>query len=315
MPSSAAQSYSDADEYAETIRSTKSEISIVGRGTFGARALRIDMHRLWMQRFSESLPRIMNVAMGRERAVISFHTKPGPTMIRGGAETSSDTLTRVPAGVSFFQRTTGPTCWGSLSLPMEDACTLSAAIAGFELTPPLHRIIATPPAAAFAKLQRLHAVAGDLVERAPEIIANAEAARGLEQALIGSWVACVASGDVVASTAAQRRHSAIMRRFYAEIEAHIDEAVYVSEICRATNASQRTLNMCCHEALGMGPKRYLLLRRMQLAWRALSRAKPGRTTVTDIATSLGFFDLGRFSVEYRRLFGESPSTTLRAPAT
>ena len=34
-------------------------------------------------------------------------------------------------------------------------------------------------------------------------------------------------------------------------------------------------------------------------------------TVTEIATSLGFVELGRFSVEYRKMFGESPSKTLR----
>jgi len=36
-------------------------------------------------------------------------------------------------------------------------------------------------------------------------------------------------------------------------------------------------------------------------------------TVAKIATRFGFTELGRFSVEYREMFGESPSTTLHQP--
>ena len=61
----------------------------------------------------------------------------------------------------------------------------------------------------------------------------------------------------------------------------------------------------------MGPKRYLLLRRLNLAQRTLRDAAPDATTVTDIATRYGFWQLGRFAVEYQSLFGELPSATLR----
>ena len=61
----------------------------------------------------------------------------------------------------------------------------------------------------------------------------------------------------------------------------------------------------------MSPKRYLSMRRMNLARRALRNAEAQRTTVTEIASDYGFWELGRFSVAFRSLFGESPSTTLR----
>jgi AraC family ethanolamine operon transcriptional activator len=53
---------------------------------------------------------------------------------------------------------------------------------------------------------------------------------------------------------------------------------------------------------------------MNLARRALNRADAGKTTVTTIATAHGFGELGRFAVQYRKLFGERPSATLRRPA-
>ena len=61
----------------------------------------------------------------------------------------------------------------------------------------------------------------------------------------------------------------------------------------------------------MGPIRYLWLRRMHLARQELLRADPATTTVTSIATAQGFWELGKFSVAYRLLFGESPAVTLR----
>jgi AraC-like DNA-binding protein len=63
----------------------------------------------------------------------------------------------------------------------------------------------------------------------------------------------------------------------------------------------------------MSPMRYLWLRRMHFARRALRMADPAATTATDIATSYGFWELGRFSVAYRSLFGESPSAAIRRP--
>jgi hypothetical protein len=50
---------------------------------------------------------------------------------------------------------------------------------------------------------------------------------------------------------------------------------------------------------------------MHLARRALMLGDPAKANVTQTATEYGFWELGRFAVSYRQLFGEPPSATLR----
>ena len=183
-------------------------------------------------------------------------------------------------------------------------------MAGCDLTPPRDTMRVTPPPEVMTRLQRLHAAATHLAETAPEIIANPDAARGLEQALTQAMVGCLRVGSVNEDSVAQRQHELIMRRFHRVLEEKPGQSLYITEICKAIGVSARTLQACCREQLGMGPKRYLLLRRLHLARRALREVTPGATTVTDIAMRYGFWHFGRFAGEYRSLFGESPSATL-----
>jgi AraC-like DNA-binding protein len=198
-----------------------------------------------------------------------------------------------------------------MSLPIEDMVSVGATIGDLDSTPPKNPMLVAPSPAAMARLQQLHAAAGDLAEKAPEIIANPDAARGLEQALIEAMVGCLAGGESRENRPAQGQHAIVMRRFRRVVEENPEEPLYIPEICKAIGVSSRTLQACCHEHLGMGPKHYLLLRRMQLVRRALRQATPGTTSVTEIATVHGFWQLGRFAVEYQSLYGESPSATLR----
>jgi AraC-like DNA-binding protein len=314
MPSSAVRSFSDADDYAATIRNTKAEFTVTGRGHFGAKLIRVDLHHLWMQRFSENLPRIVHSAMMADRASITFRTQPGPGLFWSGVELQPTSVMRHSEGESSHQLSSGPACFGAMSLPVEEIVSVGATMAGCDLTPPRDPLLITAQPAAMAKLQRLHASAGRLAEEAPEIIANPEAARGLEQALIQAMVDCLGKGEVGEDSVAQRQHELIMRRFRRVVEESPDQPFFIPEICAAIGVADRTLRVCCQEQLRMSPKHYLLLRRMHLARRTLRESAPTATTVTETATRFGFWQLGRFAVAYRSLFGEMPSATLhRSP--
>jgi AraC-like DNA-binding protein len=313
MPSSTVRHFADPDDYAASIRQTANDLTVRGRGHFTGQIIRIDLHNLWMQRFSDSMARIMHIQDRGGRVIISFWTQPGASISWDGLNHGPTEIVRQRIGSSSFQRTTGPTWGGSMSLPLECLDSISALIAGSDVAPPRDTLVALASAGALEKLRRLHAAAGHLAETAPEVIANPDAARGLEQSLIEAMAGCLLTGDTSEERSARRRHEIIMRRFHQVIAEQPDHAIYVPEICKAIGVAERTLRQCCHEQLGISPKQFLLARRMQMARRDLGKATHGTTTVTEIASRYGFWDFGRFASAYKTQFDELPSATLARP--
>ena len=93
--------------------------------------------------------------------------------------------------------------------------------------------------------------------------------------------------------------------------AELGSPLNISDLCEVLAVSERTLRKAFHNIHGLPPCRHLRMQRLSQARRALLSADVSFTTVTEVATLFGFVKLGRFSVEYRKLFGESPSQTLQ----
>jgi AraC-like DNA-binding protein len=94
------------------------------------------------------------------------------------------------------------------------------------------------------------------------------------------------------------------------IEANLDVAIGLPEIVAASGVPGRTLIQHFRDFKGTSPMRYLHTARYQKVREALSRAEP-EASITEIAARWGFSHMGRFSVDYRSRFGETPSGTLR----
>jgi len=103
----------------------------------------------------------------------------------------------------------------------------------------------------------------------------------------------------------------VIRRAEAYLEGIADASVRIDDLCVAACTSLSRLERAFREAFGVSPHRFLVLWRMASVRRELLRCAP-QTSITEVATRWGFFHLGRFSQEYRQLFAERPSQTLRS---
>jgi AraC-like DNA-binding protein len=314
MPSSATRTFSDPEMYFAGIRNLQIDGVITKRGEFRAESTRIDLHRLWMHRLDERLPRIMRVTPSGSRSLILFTTDPyQPTMQVSGIETSQHQIAMFGLDWPYYLLSSAACGWGTMSLTPEDLAAASEAIIGRPVTPPSFPRWISPPAPVASRLLQLHEAAGHLAETAPDILAKPEVARAIEEALLEAMILCVTEGHLDRVRNVHRHRARVMRRLEEVLTSTADRPLYMPQLCATVGASYTTLRDCCQEYLGMSPKRYLWLRRMHLVHRALRSADAENTTVTEIAADYGFWELGRFAVAYRSLFGEAPSAALRRP--
>jgi AraC-like DNA-binding protein len=289
------------------------ELFPTAKGNFHAAITQVGMNRIWMHRIHISLPEINTVAVKSGRRSIGFLTEcSSSSLLDCGLEVRHGDIVLNRSDV-VHQRSGADFHYGTLSLSSDDLAAAAEAIVGRELPEKPYKSTIRPPSALMLRLLKLHKSIGQLAHDTPDILELPEVTRALENELTHILVRCLAEGHCLELTNGDRRCDTIFARFVDFLEAHPHRPLYLTEICVAIGVEERTLRGCCERHLGMGPIRYLTLRRMHLVRRALLHSDPSTATVTQIANDHGFWELGRFSVAYRMLFGEPPSRTLGSP--
>jgi hypothetical protein len=85
MPDSAVMTFTEPDAFHAAIRTAEVKGVVTARGHYRAELTRIELHRLWMQRGVEGLPRVMNVRRRDPRVSVFFMTEQeqSPLRVRG----------------------------------------------------------------------------------------------------------------------------------------------------------------------------------------------------------------------------------------
>jgi len=309
MPGSVISLFSELDEFQAALREDGLlNLLVTGSGQFRARLTQVTLHHLRLSAGDEYLSRIAFVAVPADMLLVTLPLGDRPAPIWDGVEMQLGEMISFGPGQQLHARSDGPCQWGAIQLTVEDFVQYGGALRG---TTPIVPALARwrPPRAALRQLRHLHQAAIRAAEARSGVLADREAAHGLEQQVIHALVESLSARPVYKETEVARRHREILARFEELLEPELPPTV--SAIGAAIGVSQRLLRECCRKNLGMDPSRYRRLRGMQRARRALRRENPDTASVSAIAHRYGFRDLGRFAVNYRGLYGESPSTTLR----
>lgn len=311
MPNSAVSTFADPYQFQSAVRASDVEVYLPNAGPYRAELTKIDLQRLWMQRGFQSLPYLARGSLHKDRAAIFFIADADPRIIRiSGSGMGRDHINALPLESEFYQLAPPAMHWAAMSLASADLARVGRALVGRELSAPSVSRLIRPASAQLARLRNVHQAAGELAATAPDILARPEVARAMEDALLRAMVSCLQAPEEAVAVPFGRPRVPVMRRFEEALREQPDQPVYLTGIRAKIGVSGRTLRLHCQEHLGMSPHRYLWLRRMHLVRQAFIRGDA--TSVTTAAMDHGFAELGRFSMEYHRLFGEAPSATFRA---
>ena len=91
---------------------------------------------------------------------------------------------------------------------------------------------------------------------------------------------------------------------------HPTDPITVQRLVRRIGVSERTLEFAFLERFGITPKAVLRSIRINGAHRELKLTNGENTKISDIASRWGFWHMGQFGKDYKKMFGELPSRTL-----
>jgi AraC-like DNA-binding protein len=278
---------------------------------FQARVTWIELVELDVLHAREIGPRIAYVSLPSERVFFIFPTHRNGALISDGVPLQVGDIVFHSQGERFHQRTNAAAAWSFIALRLSSLRAYGKILLGQEIVPPPFGRILHPCPGKRRQLLRLHREAVRIAETQLIRIGNPEVARAVEQDLIWALTTCLTVGSPSDESVVRHQHAQLMVQFADVLTANPDRPLRISDVCGALSVSERTLETCCLEILGMDPARYLHLRYLQRVHHALLRADAAADGEAGAMKCYGFADSEAFAAAYRDAFGVFPRLSAR----
>jgi AraC-like DNA-binding protein len=283
IPGSSHDSFVDPDQYHAAIRGGDHLLSFLARGAFRADVTTVGLSQVTLQRGRENLPRLSSSGMPPDKVGLLGWFGDGELPVVRGVQMRRGDWMSLGRGMQSHHRSSGPIDFVTLTLDANDLNRAAIDLTGTELTVTAGKVL-RPPARLGASLLSAIEVGIRATETTPDIFASPKATDALEHAFLRPMVMCLLHEAARKESIPLGRRSVLAKRFEAAVEANYDVPLLIPDLCRLIGVSERTLRTLCQEQLGVSPQRFLALRRLHLARRALLRSDAHSATVTEIAT-------------------------------
>lgn len=302
------ESFRHIDQVAEAIRVADAEFTLSSRAALGGWTCSAELGRAVFQAGALLAPHLGHATVDPRRVLV-YVLVDGALRVRGRPlEAAQVGVYRAGAEHQHF---TDRFVFAVAAFPEELLARAVLALTGAEWTAPKEAVrFVRPDREAMRGLRRKLAELTTIVRRHPERLESAPMRRSLERETLDAVARALASATPAARMGRPSSHADVVSSVEAFLRREGVEAVTVTEMCEAAGTSERTLRNAFERVYGVGPNRFVRLRRLNEVHRLLQAPSRSGETVAAVATRLGMRDLGRFAGQYRALFGESPSQTL-----
>ncbi len=147
----------------------------------------------------------------------------------------------------------------------------------------------------------------DLCKQHPALLQSGNFRRCLRDATMGCAIDLLSNENHRVGDLSLQRRWKIVQLAQAYLQENQLESVSIEMLCRDLGVSRRTLQYSFNDLVGVNPVAFLRAHRLN----GVRHMLKSTNSVTEAATSWGFWHFGHFSREYKKLFGELPSETIR----
>ncbi|MEQ8651075.1 MAG: helix-turn-helix domain-containing protein [Kiloniellales bacterium] len=145
--------------------------------------------------------------------------------------------------------------------------------------------------------------------KTPELLRDEARMRTLQASAMGMTIDCIceAEAEEQGASPSDTNYWQLINQIHDLVVDLPDCPLSVAELADRLGVSRRTVQYACNRALDLNPVAYLRALRLSGLRRDIRHAD----SVTEVATRWGFWHFGYLARDYKAMFGELPSTTLK----
>ncbi len=162
-------------------------------------------------------------------------------------------------------------------------------------------------------MEQLHEVYGrymQSVEEDPDLIHSKNFYTCLKEELISLLIEIVLNKESSNIPNPKDQMVLFWEKIESYIETHKSRPIMISELAKAVGIGERSLYRMFNDRFSLTPKAYLNTLRLNGVNNDLTKISSSEKTIADIANNWGYWHMGQFAADYKRLFGELPSQTI-----